>query len=98
MVYLNETPTDDVTATMVQQFAQNEQNMNAVERVLVYTELLPEGDAHTPNDPPTSWPKTGKIKFTDVQMAYREGLPLVLKGVSFEVAPGEKVGVELCTS
>jgi ABC-type multidrug transport system fused ATPase/permease subunit len=26
-----------------------------------------------------------------VELAYREGLPLVLKGVSFEVAPGEKV-------
>ena len=78
---------------MVQQFAQNEQNMNAVERVLVYTELPPEGDAQTPNDPPVSWPEKGEIKFTGVEMVYREGLPLVLKGISFEVTPGEKVGL-----
>jgi ATP-binding cassette, subfamily C (CFTR/MRP), member 1 len=79
------------TATMVQLFAQNEQNMNAVERVLVYSKLPTEGDTQTPNDPPASWPEMGEIKFIKVKLAYREGLPLVLKGVSFEVAPGEKV-------
>jgi hypothetical protein len=36
---------------MVQQFAQNEQNMNAVERVLVYIELPLESDSQTTNDP-----------------------------------------------
>jgi ATP-binding cassette, subfamily C (CFTR/MRP), member 1 len=76
---------------MVQLFAQNEQNMNAVERVLVYSELPTEGDTQTPNDPHASWPEMGEIKFMKVELAYREGLPLVLKGVSFEVAPGEKV-------
>jgi ATP-binding cassette, subfamily C (CFTR/MRP), member 1 len=33
----------------------------------------------------------GKITFSNVEMAYREGLPLVLKDVSFEINPGEKV-------
>jgi len=65
--------------------------MNAVERVLVYTDLPPEGDAQTPNDPPTCWPENGEIKFMEVELSYREGLPLVLKGISFEVKPGEKV-------
>jgi ABC-type multidrug transport system fused ATPase/permease subunit len=76
---------------MVSQYAKNEQNMNAVERVLAYTELPPEGDTVTPNDPPPSWPDKGGIVFSDVGLAYREGLPLVLKDVSFEVRPGEKV-------
>lgn len=65
--------------------------MNAVERVLYYSELEPEGESTTPNDPPSSWPSEGRIKFKDVELAYREGLPLVLKGISFEVKPGEKV-------
>ena len=78
-------------AEMVSQFAQNEQNMNAVERVLHYTELPAEGDFTTPNNPPPTWPMKGKITFSNVKMAYREGLPLVLKDVSFEVNPGEKV-------
>lgn len=72
-------------------FAQAEQSMNAVERVLHYTELPSEGAAKTPNDPPTSWPSEGKVTFTDVKLAYRKGLPLVLKGISFSVKPGEKV-------
>lgn len=47
----------------------------------------------TPNDPPASWPEHGKIEFKDVSLAYREGLPLVLKGVTFEVKAGEKVSL-----
>lgn len=74
-------------------YAQNEQNFNAVERVLYYTELPAEGDATKPTDPPASWPEKGAITFNNVEMAYREGLPLVLKGVSFEIKPGEKVGI-----
>lgn len=76
---------------MISQFAKNEQNMNAVERVLHYTELPAEGAVTTSNDPPMSWPDRGQISFTNVAMAYREGLPLVLKNVTFGVKPGEKV-------
>ena len=78
-------------AETIAQFAKNEQNMNAVERMLHYSELPPEGDAVTPYDPPASWPHEGQIKFDHVELAYREGLPLVLKDVSFGVRPGEKV-------
>jgi len=76
---------------MVTQFAQTEQNMNSVERVIVYSELPSEGDLTSPNDPPPSWPSEGAIAFNNVKLAYREGLPLVLKDVSFEIKPGEKV-------
>lgn len=76
---------------MVSQFAQNEQSLNAVERILVYTQLPSEGDPVRCDDPLPSWPEQGGIRFTDVAMAYREGLPLVLKGVTFEIQPGEKV-------
>ena len=80
-----------MAATMVSTYAQNEQNFNAVERVLYYTELSSEGAATTPDDPPQSWPESGAIEFKDVVMAYRPGLPPVLRGVSFKVQPGEKV-------
>jgi ATP-binding cassette subfamily C (CFTR/MRP) protein 1 len=76
---------------MVAQFAQNEQNMNAVERVLVYTELPPEDDGTSSDVPPPSWPDKGEVKFSNVELAYRKGLPLVLKDVTFQVRPGEKV-------
>ena len=76
---------------MVTQYATNEQNMNAVERIIVYTELPHEGTATKPTEIPRSWPDKGAVKFKDVDLAYREGLPLVLKKVNFEVKPGEKV-------
>ncbi|KAJ7832830.1 multidrug resistance-associated ABC transporter [Mycena leptocephala] len=82
-----------LSTQMVALFAQNEQNMNSVERLITYAELPPEGAATTPEDPPSSWPDRGQIAFKNVEMAYREGLPLVLKGVSFDVRPGEKVGI-----
>lgn len=59
--------------------------------MLVYTELPPEGDQTKPDDPPPSWPSKGGIEFTDVNFAYRDGLPLVLQDVCFQVRPGEKV-------
>ncbi|KAK7691491.1 hypothetical protein QCA50_004890 [Cerrena zonata] len=78
---------------LVSAYAQNEQNFNAVERVLHYTELPSEGETSTPNDPPPSWPDHGSIEFEDVKLSYREGLPRVLKGVTFSIKPGEKVGI-----
>ena len=83
-------------AQMVSQFAQNEQNMNAVERVLVYVDLPREGKTIGPATTRPSWPEKGEVRFKDVHLAYREGLPLVLKGVSFEVKEGEKVCVIFC--
>ncbi|KAG6854367.1 hypothetical protein C0991_007872 [Blastosporella zonata] len=74
-------------------FAKNEQNMNAVERVLHYTELPSEAASTTPDDPPEFWPSKGQISFVDVDLAYRPGLPLVLKNVSFAVNAGEKIGI-----
>ncbi|KAI0700341.1 multidrug resistance-associated ABC transporter [Cytidiella melzeri] len=81
------------SSDLVSTYAQNEQNFNAVERILHYTRLPAEGALTTPNDPPPSWPQKGEIRFDRVQMAYREGLPLVLKDVSFDIKAGEKVGV-----
>jgi ATP-binding cassette subfamily C (CFTR/MRP) protein 1 len=82
-----------ILSEMISQFAQNEQNMNAVERVLVYIDLPPEGARTTKEDPPQEWPQHGAIEFRNVELAYREGLPLVLKDVSFAVGKGEKIGV-----
>jgi ATP-binding cassette, subfamily C (CFTR/MRP), member 1 len=66
--------------------------MNNVERVTYYGDLPQEAAPTLPNDPPAEWPEHGHLKFNNVQMRYREGLPLVLKGVTFEAMPGEKVG------
>lgn len=43
--------------------------------------------------PAPSWPQQGKISFQDVDMRYRDHLPLVLKNLSFTVLPEETVGI-----
>ena len=43
--------------------------------------------------PPDGWPLRGAISFEDVRMRYRPELPLALRGVSFEIGGGERVGV-----
>ncbi len=67
--------------------------MNTAERVTHYGALPAEPPTETPNDPPGSWPDRGCVEFKDVKMAYREGLPNVLQGVTFATRPGEKVGI-----
>jgi len=79
----------------IRQLAEVENNMNATERVHYYgTKLEEEAPLHLPNaklDP--SWPQEGRITFSDVQMRYRAGLPLVLKGLTMDIRGGERVGI-----
>ena len=44
-------------------------------------------------EPPSEWPEAGKIEFADYQLRYREGLDLVLSGITLTINPGEKVGI-----
>ena len=54
---------------------------------------LPSPRSQVLIDPGASWPQEGRLTFDNFCMRYRDGLPLVLKGLSFEVRPREKVGV-----
>ncbi|KEY72370.1 hypothetical protein S7711_01047 [Stachybotrys chartarum IBT 7711] len=79
----------------VRQVADSQNNMNSVERVHYYAALLEE-EAPRDNkyaDVPVSWPEQGHISFNNVQMRYRDGLPLILRGLNFEVRAGERVGI-----
>lgn len=71
-----------------------EQNMNSVERMVHYAALPEEGSAVVKTRRvPSAWPSAGALSFRNVDFAYRAGLPLVLKGVSFSIKSGEKVGI-----
>lgn len=79
-------------------YAMAEQSMNSVERILVYTGLPPEGQSSEPLKIEPSWPVNGSISFQNVRLKYRDDLPLVLKGISFDVQPGEKVSLAITVS
>ncbi|KAJ2791862.1 hypothetical protein H4R21_006253, partial [Coemansia helicoidea] len=58
-------------------------------------EQLPPEAAEVVADrrPDEHWPAHGLVEFRDYSTRYREGLDLVLRGVSFTVQPREKVGI-----
>jgi ATP-binding cassette subfamily C (CFTR/MRP) protein 1 len=56
-------------------------------------EAAEETDPQVAATLPPDWPAAGAISVVDAKLRYRPGLPLVLQGLSFEVTPGEKVGL-----
>lgn len=42
---------------------------------------------------PEDWPSRGEVSLEGVELRYRPGLPLVLKGLTARIPPGSKVGV-----
>ncbi|RFU34609.1 hypothetical protein B7463_g1692, partial [Scytalidium lignicola] len=77
----------------VRQLAEVENGMNATERLHYYaTQLEEEAPLHT-IEVRESWPETGEIIFENVEMRYRQGLPLVLQGLTMHIKGGERIGV-----
>ena len=79
-------PVQDL-ATMTNSIAQTAVGVERVQAILESDTVIP--------DPPTSQepkPFAGKIAFKDVAFAYAADSP-VLKGVSFEIEPGQMVGI-----
>ncbi|EGZ18266.1 multidrug resistance protein ABC superfamily [Phytophthora sojae] len=75
---------------------QVENIMTCFERIAHYASLDEEGYTRVASNKDSlaaEWPRTGAVVFENVSMRYRDDLPLVLKGVSFSVASGEKVGI-----
>lgn len=54
-------------------------------------DLLPEAPAFKDNDP-INWPQQGRVEFLDIKLRYRSSTPLVLKGISFTIPSGKRVG------
>jgi ATP-binding cassette subfamily C (CFTR/MRP) protein 1 len=73
-------------------YAWVETSMVAVERVNAITEVPQEAPDVTASDL-ADWPSHGRIKFCEVVVKYRPSTPEVLKGLNFEVNPGDKIGI-----
>ncbi|XP_032595387.1 multidrug resistance-associated protein 1 isoform X5 [Drosophila grimshawi] len=72
-----------------------ETNIVSVERIKEYGETKQEAPWELESDKqkPKNWPADGRVEFQNFQVRYREGLDLVLRGVSFNITGGEKVGI-----
>ncbi|XP_029847824.3 multidrug resistance-associated protein 5 isoform X2 [Ixodes scapularis] len=69
--------------------------LTSMERIHEYCrDLREEAPQHlATSGAPPEWPSKGEIVFEEVCLRYREGLPLVLRSVSFRVRGGHKVGL-----
>ncbi|KAJ2614979.1 hypothetical protein H4S08_001460 [Coemansia sp. RSA 1365] len=71
-----------------------EKQMTHLERAVEYMHLPSEGvDIVEDYRPKETWPEQGVVEFKNFSTRYREGLDLVLKDLSFRVAPRHKVGI-----
>ena len=79
----------------IRQIAELENDMNSVERVIHYSENLEQEPPHEIPEmkPKAPWPAEGHVEIKDVFLKYRPELPDVLRGLTMDVAPGEKVGI-----
>ncbi|CAB9525310.1 Oligomycin resistance ATP-dependent permease YOR1 [Seminavis robusta] len=80
---------------LVDTFAEAEAAITAIERVDAMASLPSEKPMETDaeHQPPSSWPTQGLLEFNNVNLRYREGLPLVLKNLSFKLPAGKSCGV-----
>lgn len=74
-------------------WAEVEARMTSMERVKYYSRLPQEISVVKTENVPEKWPCQGEVRFEDVHLRYAKHLPQVLKGLSFTVPAGSKVGI-----
>nr|XP_023024499.1 multidrug resistance-associated protein 4-like isoform X2 [Leptinotarsa decemlineata] len=72
----------------LRQWTELETQLTSLERVLEYTEITPEKEGGEVLD---DWPSKGSVEYEDVSLAYNN--ETVLKNLSFEVEPKQRVGI-----
>ncbi|XP_026106150.1 multidrug resistance-associated protein 5 [Carassius auratus] len=80
----------------VRLLSETEARFTSVERINHYIKNLEsEGPRKicASSAPASNWPEEGRITFQNVEMRYRDDLPLVLKNLSFSVLPEETIGI-----
>ncbi|KAH8670208.1 hypothetical protein BGZ60DRAFT_563719 [Tricladium varicosporioides] len=71
--------------------AATELDMNAAERIFEYSSLDMEDQEGSPVR--ASWPEEGDLVVEDLEVGYAEGLPAILKGLTFHAERNQRVGI-----
>lgn len=74
-------------------WAEVEARMTSMERVKFYSRLAQEQSVTCDEVVPPQWPSRGEVRFEEAELRYAPHLPLVLKGLSFDVPAGAKAGI-----
>jgi ABC-type multidrug transport system fused ATPase/permease subunit len=81
----------DYLINLVQAYAALEMDMNSVHRLLEYTNMDLEDDKGT--QPPATWPTECQLQVSNLVARYSPELPPVLRGITFDANPNERIGV-----
>ena len=82
----------DEIQQLVRHYASGEINMIAVARIMEYLDVEKEAEAIVEGNRPEHWPAEGAVEFIDYTTHYHPKKP-VLNHVSFNIEPGQKVGI-----
>ncbi|KAJ2946364.1 hypothetical protein O0L34_g12402 [Tuta absoluta] len=79
----------------MRQSTELENQMTSVERIQEYShiESEPPLQSEPSKKPPPSWPDKGRLQFRHVFLYYSPGEPAVLKDLTLNIEPKEKVGI-----
>ena len=82
-------------AWLIRHVAALENDMSSVERIIHYAKNIEQEPPHEIPEmrPKAPWPADGRIEIKDVFLKYRPELPDVLRGLTMDVSPGEKIGI-----
>ena len=80
---------------MAKTFSATEINLVSVERIQEYTRIESEAAWESHSKPPPDWPQRGHVEFEHYSMRYRADLDLVLKDITLDIKPGEKVSTNI---
>ena len=72
--------------------------MISTERLLSYGKLVPEAPLETPlgvHKPDKTWPHYGSLHLQNLSFRYAEDVPYVLKDITANIIPSEKVQVSI---
>ncbi|CAD6568215.1 MAG: hypothetical protein TREMPRED_004364 [Tremellales sp. Tagirdzhanova-0007] len=85
----------DFVLWVVRLYAESQMSMNSVERVAEYLDLeVEEKEDCRGFEPPAYWPsREGSVVVDNLTCHYAPQLEPVLRGVSFTIAPREKIGI-----
>eukprot|EP00331_Platyophrya_macrostoma_P015688 CAMPEP_0176467424 /NCGR_PEP_ID=MMETSP0127-20121128/38455_1 /TAXON_ID=938130 /ORGANISM="Platyophrya macrostoma, Strain WH" /LENGTH=114 /DNA_ID=CAMNT_0017860731 /DNA_START=212 /DNA_END=553 /DNA_ORIENTATION=+ len=86
----------DYVQWAMRQMLMHNMQMASTARIQTYTQLEQEAALSLPSDKELvqkqSWPAKGEVIFHNVHMKYRKNMDHVLKGLTFSVKAGEKIG------
>lgn len=78
---------------LIQSMCNVQSQMVSLEQIDDYCNQSQEAPNFTDVKLPESWPLQGHVSFKNYSTRYHQGMDLVLKNISFEVQPGEKVRI-----